>query len=285
MLDLNVIDDETNSKLQSRRMAIEKAGRFGAKVAAATLPVVLTMLPRIVKAQTQSAVDVLNYALTLEHLEASFYNIAIGNASNIANGIGAVTLDANAKRIVDLIAAHETAHVKLLRDALVAANALTAADPTVNTYDWTAKGNLGTDKGAAFADQATFLTVAQAFEDTGVRAYKGRAGELVGDMTYLPIALSIHSVEARHAAAIRMLRGQKGWVTGGTSTSNGTPAFTNGVYAASATSPGEDNTTQAGVDLKSLSALSTYSAGSLGEAFDEPLEPTTVLAIAGLFLK
>ena len=57
------------------------------------------------------------------------------------------------------------------------------------------------------------LALAQAFEDTGVRAYKGQAGALMGNDNLLTAALQIHSVEARHASEIRRLRGLQGWIT------------------------------------------------------------------------
>ena len=49
------------------------------------------------------------------------------------------------------------------------------------------------------------MSLAQAFEDTGVRAYKGQAKNLISTPDLLTAALQIHSVEARHAAAIRDL--------------------------------------------------------------------------------
>jgi|GEM_PF-4100513 len=56
-----------------------------------------------------------------------------------------------------------------------------------------------------------FLELSQTFEDTGVKAYKGQAGNLITSPTLLTAALRIHSVEARHAAEIRRLRGEKAW--------------------------------------------------------------------------
>jgi rubrerythrin len=53
------------------------------------------------------------------------------------------------------------------------------------------------------------LALAQAFEDTGVRAYKGQAANLMSKPDLLTAALQIHSVEARHASEVRRLRGQK----------------------------------------------------------------------------
>ena len=138
------------------------------------------------------------------------------------------------------------------------------------TFDFTA--------GGAFADvfrnYQTFLAVSQALEDTGVRAYKGQAGNLKGNAKILTAALQIHSVEARHAAMVRRLRGETPWIVGD---SRGTlPAPTQPVYN------GEGNTTQGGANVAGLPGLSTQIAS---QAFDEPLTKEQVLAIAGLFIR
>jgi hypothetical protein len=57
----------------------------------------------------------------------------------------------------------------------------------------------------SFTDYQQFL---HRFEDTGVRAYKGQAANLMSKPDLLT-ALQIHSVEARHASEVRRLRGQK----------------------------------------------------------------------------
>ena len=75
------------------------------------------------------------------------------------------------------------------------------------------------------------LGIAQLLEDTGVRAYKGRAGELLGT-DLLTVALQIHSVEARHAAKIRVMRGQRAWVNPGDDLATH-PVYTSGVTAGS----------------------------------------------------
>jgi hypothetical protein len=94
-----------------------------------------------------------------------------------------------------------------------------------------------------------------------VRAYKGQAGALISNDAILTTALRIHSVEARHASAVRRLRGQKGWITGN---QTDIPELAP-VYA------GEE----AGAGV-----TSTASA----EAFDEPLTIDQVNAIARLFI-
>lgn len=116
-----------------------------------------------------------------------------------------------------------------------------------------------------------FLALSNAFEDTGVRAYKGQAAALMGSGDVLTAALDIHSVEARHASEVRRLRGIKGWISN--AEANGLPGA---IYA------GEDNRTQAMVDV---TTITTASATSVTEAFDEPLTKDQVLAIAGLFIK
>jgi hypothetical protein len=71
-----------------------------------------------------------------------------------------------------------------------------------------------------FTNYETFKAVAQAFEDTGVRAYKGQAPALMPYKDVLTAALTIHSVEARHASQVRRLRGNfteqepfyQGWI-------------------------------------------------------------------------
>ena len=57
------------------------------------------------------------------------------------------------------------------------------------------------------SDYSVFLEVSQVFEDTGVRAYKGQAPNLLGNQVVLTAALGIHAVEARHASTVRFIRG------------------------------------------------------------------------------
>jgi hypothetical protein len=119
------------------------------------------------------------------------------------------------------------------------------------------------------------VVLAQAFEDTGVRAYKGQAGNVMANDTVLTAALQIHSVEARHASQFRRLRGEKGWIT---SDSRGNlPPQTQAVY------DGEANTMQGGRDAAPLGAT-VGGAAAVSEAFDEPLGMQAVLNIIRPFL-
>jgi rubrerythrin len=136
-------------------------------------------------------VEVLNFALTLEYLE--FYRTALGSDNLIP---------AETKATFETIGKHEAAHVELLKGAL---GSRAAKKPS---FDFTAKGAFGD----VFSNYKTFLALSQAFEDTGVRAYKGQAGNLKASDEILTTALQIHSVEARHAAEVRLIRGQPAWI-------------------------------------------------------------------------
>jgi hypothetical protein len=128
------------------------------------------------------------------------------------------------------------------------------------------------------------LQVAQLLEDTGVRAYKGRATDLqgIGDVTItnvgtinpLESALRIHSVEARHAAHIRYMRKQTAWINGDGDLDGQAPYL--------GATP-ESNVKQAGYDLTAAGVPTpgvTYAAKDAAAAFDEILTPSEVLAIA-----
>ncbi|MBA2660659.1 MAG: ferritin-like domain-containing protein [Bradymonadaceae bacterium] len=248
-------DAEAQETLISRRDALRDFSATGLGIALAAVPLALGLFSRKAFAGPMPSVtEVLNFALTLEYLEAEFYRL----------GLEAAVMPVGRDReIFQLVFEHEVAHVALLQDAL---GADAVAMPT---FDFTAGGAF-----APFEDYQQFLILAQGFEDTGVRAYKGGAPALIDAADVLTTALQIHSVEARHAAVIRRLRGERGWITGATTTA---PANTiQAVYE------GEDNTTQGGVDL--AVALSQYSEDRITEAFDEPLTIEQVNAIAGMFI-
>jgi hypothetical protein len=162
------------------------------------------------------------------------------------------------------ISKHETAHVALLKQTITSLSGTPVAMPT---FDFTAGGTYSD----VFTNYQTFLALSNAFEDTGVRAYKGAAPSLLGAGAVLTAALDIHSVEARHASEVRRLRGLKGWISN--AEANGLPAA---IYA------GEDNTTQLNIDV---TTITTAPAVNVTEAFDEPLSMSAVLAIAGPFIK
>lgn len=146
--------------------------------------------------------DVLNFALNLEYLEASFYLYATTGTGlsttdmGTGTGLGSVTGGAmvanftpTVKAIAQQIAEDELAHVELLRSALGAA---AVAMPNINLA---ALGTVNT--------QNMFLLIARAFEDTGVSAYLGGAGYLASSTSTLQTAAQILAIEAYHASNIR----------------------------------------------------------------------------------
>lgn len=267
---LGGLDPEVLETMSSRREALFGAGKWGMGLAMASVPLALAGLARSAFAQTgppQAVIDVLNFALTLEELEAEFYVMGM-NAAGL--------IPAADRQIFGTIRDHEVAHVQFLRNALGSA---AVAKPT---FDFTAGGMF-----TPFSNYEQFKALAQAFEDTGVRAYKGQAPVLLQSKAILRAALTIHSVEARHASEVRRLRGnfvdlspQEGWITlnlRGT----GMPAATQPVY------DGEENVVQAGVNIANLPgpvAGTTIGATQASESFDEPLTRQQVLEIVDPFI-
>ncbi len=121
---------------------------------------------------------ILNYALTLEYLEAEFY--AKGTSGNL--------LGDDAKYVMP-IAQHEAAHVQAVTQTIQKLNGTPATKPT---FKFPAE---------TFTDKAKFLATAQVFEETGVKAYQGQVTK-IKDKTILGAAASIAGVESRHAAVI-----------------------------------------------------------------------------------
>ncbi|MES2827542.1 MAG: ferritin-like domain-containing protein [Bacteroidota bacterium] len=271
--EIEKVDGEIYERLNPRRAAMKGFVNMGKKISLAAMPLALGSV--FTKAYGQSTPtqvnEVLNFALALEYLEYHFYNHALVAAPTL-------TIPAGAPRnAITLIRDHENAHVNLLKGALGTA----ARTPiTYDMTDFTAGGTFPT----VYSDYVTFLKVALGFEDTGVRAYKGQAGVL-NQNTVLTTALQIHSVEARHAAHIRTMlaangaTGLKPWVSlgaGGISNDTGVSAV-DPVYA------GENNTTQAGINIAGIATGVTAAAAA--ESFDEPLTKAEVVVIANLFLK
>lgn len=274
--EIEKIDPEFNDRLNPRRAAIKNITSFGSKVALAAMPFAIgTMIKRAyADAAAPSVVEVLNYALTLEYLESSFYN-----AGAAASGL----IPASDTAYIADIQDDENKHVTFLSSAITASGGTPVTKPT---FDFTAGGGTGNGpfKGVFTAGNYTsiFLKVALAFEDTGVRAYKGQAPNLLGNKDILTAALSIHAVEARHASAIRSLLGVTPWITSTASKGNDT-----GVPLVDGNYDGEQNVSQGGVDVTTLKNASggSTSVAVATAAFDEPLSMTQVLALlSGTFI-
>ncbi len=143
----------------------------------------LNGFPELAEAKPSKKQDVkiLNYALTLEYLEAAFYNEALVKAG----------LTGEALTAARIVAKHENAHVKFLKKALGKA---AVKKPRFNFGD-------------ANANQANFLKTAVVLEDVGVTAYSGQATR-IKQAAVVKAAVSILTVEARHAAYLRGLNNQ-----------------------------------------------------------------------------
>lgn len=271
--ELEKADPEVYERLDSRRGVMKSFAKISGKLAMAALPLALGgMFKKAYGQSTATIIGVLNFALTLEYLEAEFYTQGAAAPALVPAGapMGAIIT----------IRDHENAHVKLLKDTIVALAGTPVAKPVFDFSAGNGSGN-GPLK-TVFTDYALFLAVAQTFEDTGVRAYKGQAANLMSNNDVLTAALNIHSVEARHASHIRSMRrvnlsnpAIKPWITG--KDTGGIGALVQASY------DGEEVTTQAGINIVNINgqAISTNAAT---EAFDEPLTSAQVLAIVDPFI-
>lgn len=272
---LSEVDPDVLDRFDSRRAVFRSLGSVAKHSALAATPLFLGALFQKAYAGTKSTpVDVLNYALTLELLEADFYRLlmAAGTLPNAA-----------ATAAITQIRKHEDAHVALLTRTIQAAG----GTPVTGT----ATTGIRFKPSEFPSTYAAQLQVAQLLEDTGVRAYKGRAAELVGT-TLLTTALQIHSVEARHAAHIRLMRGQLPWVSntddlatdptygGGVTGTPSTQAITAGgafgIPAYTAPSPAENSTVLGSVPL-TTGLVNPYSAADAAAALDQVLQAAEVI--------
>jgi hypothetical protein len=312
---LDAIDPELVDRLVARKEEIEQGSPARPGIAAAlalgSVPIALAALSRDVFAQgtlPTAIKSVLDFALALEIFENEFYKAVLGTSASTAQNNAFATVRAavaavpGAVNTLQQIQKHEAAHVA----TLTAAGAMNVFSLDATRFDFT--GGRGTGNGPfarATTDLPFLLEVAQGAEDTGVRAYKGQAANLMTRPTILETTLRIHSVEARHASRIRRMRRASagapdtvrysGTIRGGGAAAAGatdlgtqptlvTAAF-NAIYGAGAnatTAPSEANVTQAGVNVSALSAAS-FGADAATEAFDEPLDRGDVVAIVQPF--
>lgn len=266
-------DDQLMNSKGDRRASFNNFGTLGKGIALASIPFGLSTFSSgkayaaDINPTPNTPIGALQLALVLEYLEKEFYNMGLAS--------GVIPLSENAgrdRKVFEQIAKHENSHV----DFLIAGLGGTASANFVPkpTFDFTVGGAFPT-----FTDYPTFLALAQAFEDTGVRAYKGQAANLISKPDLLTAALQIHSVEARHASEVRRLRGQKGWIVG--SDRGGLPVQAQAVY------DGEQNAMQAGFNTASVSNGSmgpAIPAAAGPESYDEPLTTVQSVNIANLFI-
>ena len=293
--DIEKVDPEVYERFDTRRRVFKHMSGLGKKLSAAAVPGMLSAMFN--KAYGQAAPSdvaaTLNLALSLEYLERYYYQAGIDRGLFSGGDLTAITI----------IRDDELGHIAALR-GIQLTGYTPIADPTAAAFDYTAGGKL-----TPFTSAANFLGTAQAFVDTGVRAYKGGAASLINNKDILTAALNIHSVEARHSSHIRTMRrngtGAVGQVAGGAGNTtpkswvslqeNGgpVPAVTAPVYAAGTDAtkfPAEDNVTQSTFNAQTgspapagLTVSADAARAAATEAFDEPLDAAAVKTIARNF--
>jgi hypothetical protein len=164
------------------RTALVTGGLYGA---AAVSPAVRDAFAQSSDAASDAKQDifVLNFALSLEYLEATFYERALKQVSGMSS---------DTKKLVEQIHGDEEAHVEALIAAVEQLGGDKAARPKF-------------DFSSALTDEKTFLKTANTLEDTGVSAYNG-AAPMLKTKKIIQAAGAIVQVEARHAALIRLER-------------------------------------------------------------------------------
>ena len=164
-------------------------GSAGSALAQGATPVDAT--PPAAEVPFTSPIDVLNYALTLEHIENAFYRDGLPTIG--VEGITGLGFQESVFDFLNDIAAHESAHVTALTDVI---NQLGGTPVQEGTYTF------------PYTDAASFLSVALSLEDTGLDAYTGAAQYLIDEDELLTTALTIHAIEGRHAAYLALLNAQ-----------------------------------------------------------------------------
>lgn len=222
-------------KLEDRRQFFRKTSGIAVGMAGG---VILTACggggsDAVAQSNGPTDVEILNFALNLEYLEAQFYQYAVfgvGLAANMQTGVGtqgaviggrAVPFrDPIVAQYAKEIAQDEIAHVAFLRSAL---GASAVAQPQIDIGGTDPNGAFSVAARAAglvgpgvafdpYASDENFLLGAFIFEDVGVTAYKG-AAPLITNKTYLEAAAGILAAEAYHAGLVRTVLYSKGLAT------------------------------------------------------------------------
>ncbi|MBA2240942.1 MAG: ferritin-like domain-containing protein [Solirubrobacterales bacterium] len=135
-------------------------------------------------------IGILNYALTLEYLEAEFYKEAKRNDDE---GGGFIT-DKDTREFLEATVRDEKAHVKALKDVL--------GNKAAKKPNFDFRGTT--------SDQEKFQRTSFKLENAGVSAYLGQAYNIESKAVG-KAALSIVTIEGRHAGLIgQILRGVDG---------------------------------------------------------------------------
>ncbi len=231
IIDTNAAQTEETATPNTRRAFLGKLGLIGAgTLLASSVPAQAQMSrSRRTDYRKNQDVDILNFALNLEYLEAAFYLAAVGRLNELTavGGVlsrislpassadfnplsgGITSLSPAARAYADEIATDELNHVDAIRTAL---GKSAVRQPTLDLNGAFDAAGQAASKGAIkgfnpFANELFFLHGAFIFEDVGVTAYKGAARLLIDVRSggALETAAGILAVEAYHAGIIRTL--------------------------------------------------------------------------------
>ncbi|HEX8270052.1 MAG TPA: ferritin-like domain-containing protein [Flavobacterium sp.] len=264
-------NDELMKQPTSRRGSLTQFGNISKQAALAAVPtglLALMLAPQKGQAAVlipdpgqEGPVSALQLGLLLEYLDSTFYQMGLDMDGLIPDG--------RDRSVFTRIVTNENAHKATLIAALGGSQSPNYFAPP--EFDFTAGGMLD-----PFNNYDQFLAMSQVFEDTGVRAYKGQAPNLMSQPELLTAALQIHSAESRQASMVRMLRMEKGWITGNQRGAGVDPMFQLAYN-------GEELTTQMGINVNNVNNGTNgpaLPANAGSQAFDEPLTRAQVLAIA-----
>ena len=238
--ELQRLTRQRSATLLNRRHLIAGLGAAGAVAGAAALtgcndsgtlsptpaPTPPTTPPTTPPPATPSVVDVLNFALNLEYLEASFYAY-VTTGSGLNTGItgaspGAVSGGAQVQFTNGVIGAyakelamHEAAHVTYLRNTITSLMGTPIDIPALNLA---AMGSVTSD--------STFVIAARQLETVGVSAYEGSIAALVSNLSVLTAAAQIHDVESEHESVLRQFCIQFGYTSPAVDSSDIPPTAT-----------------------------------------------------------
>ena len=214
----------------SRRGFLAGAGAAtaGTLIGCGSSGTVTSTLPTAPTATAVTDVDILNFALNLEYLEAEFYlRAATGTGLASADGGGStVTVKSNSKvtfsnsffqQLSFELAQTELQHVRAIRATITSLGGTPVSAPALNYTD--AFNSVAFQAGLTsfdpFASDYNFLIGALSFEEVGVSAYTG-AAKLISAQAVLDAAAGIQAAEAYHSGAIRTILAGNALTSGST---------------------------------------------------------------------